>query len=374
MARIPLEIGEWGKIKRIDTPHGPAARAYFRDGRGVRIPVQRRGDTGAAAERNLTTALKQLAKAVTGDGAITAESTFDDLAEYYFAELEDEGTKDGTITTYRSNYDRHIKPEIGEVKLRQLTVARLQQVIRVQKDKPSTAKGIRVILKNMCAVAVRHDAMRLNLANNTKPVVVKQAAVKALKPEQVKAMLALFEITSAVRQRDLNVPLKLLAVTGCRTGELLAIRWQDIDLDKGIVRITGTMVPDSKTKKMKRQDEGKSIAATRGMTLPASVVQLLRERYATSDVEPVFPARNGEYQWPNNFRRKWRAVTDKTAFEGVTPRDFRKAVATYLDSKVGAAGAQLQLGHESADVTTRYYIEQAEVVADFADHLEELVS
>ncbi|MHA3683925.1 tyrosine-type recombinase/integrase [Leucobacter sp. HY1908] len=117
MARIPLEIGEWGKIKRFDTPHGPAARAYRRDGRGMGVHVQRRGDTGAAAERNLTAALKQLAKTATGDGTITAESTFDDLAEYYFTELEDEGTKDGTITTYRSNYDRHVKPELGEVKL-----------------------------------------------------------------------------------------------------------------------------------------------------------------------------------------------------------------------------------------------------------------
>lgn len=374
MARIPLEIGEWGRVRRLSTPHGPAARAYFRDSRGVRVPVQRRGDSPAAAERNLVKALKEMAKAASGDGVITADSTIADLAEYYFDEIESDGAKDGTVTTYKSNYTRHIKSEIGNVKLRQITVARLEQVIRAHRDRPATAKGIRVVLVNMFNVAVRHDAVRVNYAANTKPVLVASKKVKALAPEQVKELLKTVETAARDHDKDMIAPVKLLAATGCRTGELLALRWQDLDLDTGVLRVTGTMVLDSETGKLKRQDEGKSLAASRGLTLPPTVVELLRARYEMSEGEVLFPSRAGTYQWPHNFRRKWRDVLRGTEFEGTTPRDFRKAVATYLDRALGSAAAQIQLGHESDQITTTYYIERAEQVADFSALLDELVS
>lgn len=385
MARRPLEIGEWGNIKRITTPNGPAARAYFRDGRGMRVPVQRRGPTPAQAETILKDALKELAKIATGDGMITPESTIHDLWAYYLAELEDEGAKDGTITTYRSAYQRHIKDEIGGVKLRQMTVARLQQVIRAQKDKPSTAKTMRVVLVNMYDVAVRHDAVRINLAKNTKPIKIERQRVVALKPDQVKGILSLFEMATLVYGKDIYDEVLLLSVTGTRTGEFLAHEWDELDLwpaqrfegdpcDKGVVRVTGTLVVDSGTGKLKKQSEGKSLAATRGLTIPPTVTQRLRDRYRLSEGDLVFPSRAGTFQWPNNFRRRWRAVLEGTEFEGATPRDFRKAVATYLDRKVGKAGARDQLGHESDEVTTSYYIEREEEVTDFADHLEEMIS
>lgn len=374
MARIPLDIGEWGAIKRIVTPRGHAARANFRDGRGVRVSVQRSGASGAQAERNLIHSLRELSKIATGDGEITPETTVEELAEYYFGEIVDDGAKDGTITTYRSNYSRYILPAIGKVKLRQITVARLQQIIRAQKDKPATAKGIRVVLVNMFDVAVRHDALRVNLASNTKPVAIARKRVEALSPDRVKGMIHMFSLASQVHGRDMDAPLKVLAVTGCRTGELLAIRWQDLDEKTGVLRVTGTIVQDAATGALKRQEEGKTAAAERGITLPGPVVAMLIARHETSEGEAMFPDRNGGYQWPNNFRRKWRAITDGTKFEGVTPRDFRKAVATYLDRRIGSKAAQLQLGHESDQVTTKFYIERADQVADFSTYLQELVS
>lgn len=377
MARIPLEIGEWGNIRRIETPDGPAARANFRDGRGQRINVQRSGKSPAAAEANLKEALRSMAKAAVGDGVITHESTIDELAEFYFDEMADDSAKDGTLTTYRSNYRRHIKGQIGSVKIRQITVARLQQVIRAQKDKPPTAKGIRVVLINLFALAVRHDAIKINLAANTKPVKIERKKVEALTPHQVKSLLRLFELSSTVNGKDIYDEVLLLASTGTRTGEVLAVEWSEMNLDNddgtASVRITGTLVEDANTGKLKKQDEGKTVAATRGMMLPPTAAARFRARYELSDSDYVFPSRAGTYQWPNNFRRRWRAVIEGTEFEGISPKKLRKAVGTHIARSAGTEAAQAQLGHESDDTTKEFYIEQEEKVTNFAEILEGLI-
>ena len=376
MARIPLEIGEWGKITRFTSPAGPAARANFRDGRGIRVPVQRSGKTPAAAERKLKRVLEQMAKSALGDGIITPDSTIAELGDYYLDELADEGARDGTIKNYRSNYRNHVRDQIGNVRLRQITVSRLEQVIRAVSDRPSTAKGVRVVLCNMFDIAVRHDAVRINLAKNTKPVKQPRAKVTALPPAKVKQMLTLFEIASTGHGKDIYDVALLLSVTGTRTGEFLGVEWSEMDLntEKGIVRITGTLVEDAETGKLKKQEEGKSLAATRGMTLPPKVTERFRQRYLVSEGNVVFPSRAGNFQWPNNFRRRWRDVLEGTEFEGVSPKMFRKSVATLLARRVGSKAAQEQLGHESDDITKEFYIEQEETIANYADILEEMIS
>lgn len=375
MPRRPLEIGESGTIRRLMVNGKFAARASFRDGRGIVISVQRQGDSWAKAEKAVSDAIDLKRATTLGDGIITAESALGDLAKLHFDELKDDGRKDGTRTNYESTWNSVLRDELEKVKLNQITVGRLDQVIRAKKSEhPYAAKNARAVLINMFELAVRHDAVKINLARSTKPVKVQPAEFKALNPEQVKTMINLFHDVPKRRKRDMIAPMKVLAVTGCRTGELLAIRWQDVDLEKGVIRVTGTLVKDHETGQLKRQDVGKTKAATRGLTLPKSITALLVERRVESKGEAVFPSETGEYLWPNNFRRKWRRVVEDTDFEGVTPRDFRKAVATLLDRRIGSAAAQMQLGHESDDITTAYYIERAETIADFAEHLNEMIS
>lgn len=375
MARRPLEIGESGKVRRLMINGQFAARASFRDGRGTVVSVQRQGGSWAKAEKAVSDAIELKRATTLGDGVITAESTLGELAKLHFDELKDDGRKDGTRTNYESTWKSVLKDALENVKLNQITVGRLDQVIRAKRSEhPYAAKNARAVLINMFELAVRHDAVKVNLARNTKPVKVESAEFKALNPEQVKSMIDLFHDVPKRRKRDMIAPMKVLAVTGCRTGELLAIRWQDVDLEKGVIRVTGTLVKDHETGQLKRQDVGKTKAATRGLTIPTSVTALLIERRLESTGEPVFPSETGDYLWPNNFRRTWRRVIENTEFKGVTPRDFRKAVATLLDRRIGSTAAQLQLGHESDEITTAYYIERAEKVNDFAEHLNEMVS
>lgn len=139
-----------------------------------------------------------------------------------------------------------------------------------------------------------------------------------------------------------------------------------------MLRVSGTLSNDTVSGALFRQEHPKSDAGRRGLKLPRTVVDMLTARRVAAIDEMVFPSSTGTYRWPANTRRSWRQALDGSSYRGKTPRDFRKAVATHLDRQVGIQAAQKQLGHGSEDITTKFYVERQEEVADFAEVIETL--
>jgi integrase len=370
--RPPMLLETWGKIRRATIDGQPIAYTYYRDASGKRRQMQRNGRTEAAAERNLIVALKQKFEH-SGEGELlTSESTVESLAEKYLEELELKKTVAGTFNTYRTSIRSKIVPGIGALRLREATVPRLDQFIKGMLVTPSSARTARTVLLQMFALAVRHGAVARNPAADTMPVPAKRNEVKVISLDDIHQMRQLFAEYDANHTSELAEISALLMATGCRIGEALALRWQDIDLGEGILRVTGTLSNDSDTGGLFRQEHPKSDAGRRGLRIPRTVVNMLTERRVAAIDDMVFPSATGTYRWPANTRRSWRQALEGSIYRGKTPRDFRKAVATHLDRQVGVKAAQKQLGHGSEDITTRFYVERQEDVADFAEVIQRL--
>ena len=370
VARPPLELDEWGKITRSTVGGQSRASAYYRDSMGKRRKMQRDGSSEPDAERRLKKALKaKIAEGGSGD-LLSPDSTIAELAANWLEELKIKGTVAGTLTTYRSSVNGRIIPGIGEMRLRQATIPRLDGFLKGMMVTPAAARTARTALLQMFALATRQGAVPRNPVKETISISPKRREVKAIALTDIHAMRKLFATYDAGHTSELVEISMLLMATGCRQGEALAIRWEDIDLDKGILRITGTLITDDMTGKLVRQPHPKSEAGHRGLALPATVLSMLTARRVASHYPIVFPSSTGTYRWPANSRRQWRQAIDETIYKGKTPRDFRKAVATHLDKKVGIKAAQAQLGHGSEDITVRYYVERQREVADFAGVIE----
>ena len=252
---------------------------------------------------------------------------------------------------------------VGGVRIWEATVPRLQRLVdRVaEKSGPAQAKMLGVVLKGMFGLAVRHGAAPANTAAGLLMPSTEDEEVRAPTVAEVKllrAALARFDKVKPARGdsiRDLGDLGDMLLATGARIGEVLALRWNDIDLADRTVKITAT-VGRTRGEGLFRQEIPKTDASNRILTMPQFAIDMLVRRRVSSNCEWVFPSAAGTLRWPENVRTQWVAAVKGTPVEWMTTRSCRKAVATLIEATDGAEGASDQLGHAGTAVTKKHYL------------------
>lgn len=380
MARPPLPLGTWGKITRTEIAPGRwQALAKYRDYDGRTRKVKRVGTSGAAAERALVAALRDRAKPASTTVDITRDTTVDDLARLWLQKRESEGTLgSGTLGIYRDLIRNHIAPSLGGVRVGEATVGLLDKFIRSVPG-ATTSRHCRIVLSGMMQLAAQHDAIDRNPVRDTTIRSSERADPKAMTPEMLQRLRVRVASWSGSNRygpsRGLDFPdlFDVLAGTGVRVGEVLAIRWSDIQWPDGdapaTVSICGTI-----TREAVRQPWPKG-KRPRVLILPDFTVAALRRQRARgllTDQDLVFPSRAGTPRSTHNVRRQLRearqhvvemnGVPDGPAdeFEWVKPHTFRKTVATLLERSGGMEMAAGQLGYSSPEITRAHYVQKAD--------------
>ncbi|SDP60706.1 tyrosine-type recombinase/integrase [Lentzea jiangxiensis] len=247
MGRRPLDVGTYGKIRFYSTSTGWRATTKFRDYDGITRPVERSGKTKTAAERALKEALRDR-MAPGEEGMITAESRFRDAAEVWLTEFRTAvavGTRSPTsLETYEGRLNGIVLPAIGELRMRELTVARLGRLMTTVQARQSTAtaKTVRTVVSGVCAVAVRHGALRANPVRDVARLEGRKMPSRALAEDEMADLLAKLDADEAAVRHDLPDLARWYAGTGERTGEGLAVHWSHLDLDAGTVDWAGSVI------------------------------------------------------------------------------------------------------------------------------------
>lgn len=173
---------------------------------------------------------------------------------------------------------------------------------------------------------------------------------------------------------------ELLAATGARPGEVLAIRWEDVDLlaDPPTVTLTGTVVDHGKVtgQPLHRQYARKLDAPAHTVVLPAFGVAVLTELYSvTGPAGAVLKNRDGGLVSLSNIRTSLReALADHDELTWVTPKSFRKTTATVVRDGLGVEAAQQQLSHKQLGTTERHYVQRVTAGPDTRAVLDEWAS
>lgn len=208
---------------------------------------------------------------------------------------------------------------MGNLRIREASVGRLDKFLRsIAKDHPSAAKGAKVVLSQLFALAVRRGALTTNPIRDTARLRKPRHKVVALTDKHLHA------VRTAIRHWQQPIPGKpgprhtgdladmvdLMLATGARIGEILALRWQDLDLaaDRPTLTICGTLV-FVKGKGFFRQEWTKTDAGYRMLVLPRFAVGMLLARKLSAASNPhdaIFASRRGTWLSPNNMRRQWR--------------------------------------------------------------------
>jgi integrase len=280
-----------------------------------------------------------------------------------------QSNKERTKTGYEAAWRLRVEPRFGGSPVRRIKPAHIDEwVADLVEAGVSASKVIETlgVLKRILDLAVRDGAVAVN------PCSLRSARLPR-RPTTDRPVLSPSEVQTLARAMSHDsdqVLVKLLAYTGLRIGEALALRWTDVDLDRKVLTVRQSV-----------EDTGGTLIvgptktyATRTVTLPNSLVTDLEHRLDRS-AALVFPNRSGGYQRYRNWRRTW----DKAcAASGVTalPHDLRATCASLLiDSGASPKDVQQHLGHQDVNTTLRLYARvRPGRSADLATRLDALIS
>lgn len=184
--RPPTALGTWGAIRTKQVREGAyRARTRIRDKDGVTREVTATGTTKAAAERALREKLAD--RATPTRQAITADTTVAKLASLWLKFLRDEGRIEATtINEYERVLSKVVIPELGGLRLREITTSRLDLfLVRLRATSTSRQRKTKVVMGAMLGMAVRHDALALNPVQQTSRIHREKSETRSLTPEDL---------------------------------------------------------------------------------------------------------------------------------------------------------------------------------------------
>lgn len=253
----------------------------------------------------------------------------------------------GTWSRYEVNCRVHIIPALGNVKIEKLSPLQLSSLYRSKLDSglsPRTVQYLHVTLHKALKQAMRWQMVPRNPVESVDAPKIVRREIEPLAKGQVRTLL------DAARGERLYPLYALALTTGMREGELLALKWSDIDLDAGYLRVERTVYNG-------RIGPPKTNASRRTIKLPAKALAALRSHSRESS-QWCFPTTTGTtYTCQNFIQRHWKPLLKRAGLPVSTRfHDTRHTVATLLlEKNVNVKHVASLLGHANVAVTLDVY-------------------
>src|SRR5262245_31153843 len=331
------------------------------------------------AERELTRLLRT---ADTGEHVDPSRMTVGHWLELWLNTIRSE-VSSKTSESYAEIVRCYLKPAFGSTRLDKLTPSQIQRVYNswAQQDgRPLSAltrRYIHVILKSSLARAVEQQLLARNPAEvltKRLPKIVRQEFA-TLTIEQSAYLL------ESVRHMHIYWPVLLALTTGMRRGEILALRWKNVEFTRGTLRVMESLEQTKAGLRFKAPKTDR----TRAITLPAFVIdelrRLKREQAETllrlgvrQSGETLMCCReDGEPKQPGSVTGEFARLTSKIRdLPRVRFHDLRHSHATQLLADgVHPKIAQERLGHSTITTTMDLYSHVTDTMqADVAARLD----
>jgi integrase len=308
------------------------------------------------------------------------------VGDYLDTWLEESVEGSVWYTTWR-DYERmcrlHIKPTLGRVKLQELTKMHVQRLINEKTRQGYSPRAVRYIhttLSKALNQAVDWDLVQRNVASRVKLPRMKRTKRETLTVTNVAAFFAAAE-------RDRFAALYVLAVTsGLRPQELLGLKWEDLDLDRGVLFIRRVVSEDEIGFVLK--EETKTSGGRRLELSSVGIEALKRHRIRQHqerlkyrgvwvDLDLVFPSTKGTIMRRNNLhRRSYKPLLWAAGLPDIRLYDLRHTFATLMfenDEQLKLVSEML--GHSSIKQTADTYTHVAPTIhRDAARRLDDFLS
>jgi len=369
-----------GHVFRSERVRGPAWYAKYRlpDGRQVQKKLgpawtgRGRPPAGYFTKRTAEDWLRDTldsARRGTLPGLVRTGATFADAAAEWLRYVEhDRDCKPSTLSDYRSVLKTHLLPAFGETRLEDLGAQRIEAWrASLGTDGPRplsnrTRNKALTILGGVLERGRRVHGLATNPARDVEKLRERYDATRFAfySPEEVRALAR-----AAASEQDGAIFLTA-AFTGMRRGELIALRWRDVDFQRAAIRVSGSYANGTLTSP--KSGHGRVVPMVPHVA--AELAKLSKREHSTGDDDLVFPGDLSTYLDGSALRRRFAAAQQRAGLRTIRFHDLRHTFGT-LAVRGAESIVELQawMGHAEVRTTMRYthYQEQQDAAERLAE-------
>ena len=339
--------GRWMARYTVRTINGPKRKIVY-------------GRTRAEASAKLAKAMADR------DGGLIFDAgslRVGDYLDRWLSNSVKDTVRERTYERYEEILRLHVKPALGRLKLKALTPAHVQDFYRDRLDSgfsPATVQKIHVILHKALSQAVSWSLVPRNAGEAVRAPRPAPKEMRPLSPDEAHRLL------KTVRGDRLEALYVLAIHTGMRQGELLGLKWENVDLAANAIRVRHTLLRtkgrvilgEPKTKKSRRTVHltgAASRALEEHLERQLKVMERLGDLYRDQGL--VFTTEVGTPINPSNLRkRSFAPLLQKASLPRLRFHDLRHTCATLLLSKnIHLKYVQELLGHATVSITLDTY-------------------
>jgi integrase len=268
-----------------------------------------------------------------------------------------------TTERYEGFIRLHVVPVIGRVRLDKLSAQHVQTLYAQKLEEglsPTTVNTLHMMLHRALKDAVRWGLVARNVCDLVSPPRRAHYEFKSLSKEQAQKLL------TALHGHNMEALFVLALTTGMRRGEILALKWQDIDFEHNMLQVRRIFTRAKGQRYL--EAEPKTEKSRRSVALPAITTTLLKKH---QESQQEFRRQAGEY-WqahdlvfctalgtplnPNKVLERFKTVLKKAGLPDIRFHDLRHSAATMLLTMgVHPKVVQELLGHNQISMTMDIY-------------------
>ncbi len=347
--------------------HGEGSVYKRKDGRWVAsITLEHRkrkyfyGDTRREVQEKLKIALHEQQQGTLATGP---QQLFRAYIEQWLEEVYKPSVKLLSYQQYRSAVKNHLIPGLGHLPIQKITAAKIQAFYAEKLNNglaPRTITFIHAVLHSALENAVKWGLVSRNVAKLVSLPRTQRYEAKTLTAEEAKKLI------ETAQESRIEVLLVVAVTTGMRRGELLALHWDDVDFEQGVVYVHRTV--NRVTGHGFKETEPKTKSSRRRIVLPDIAVEALKEHRLHQDQIRVkagekwyeqgiiFCNRHGRFLNPERVVALFHRLLADAGLPDMRFHDLRHSAATILlVAGVHPKVVQERMGHSSIAMTMDIY-------------------
>jgi integrase len=359
--------GRWTSVINLGYQGGKLKRQYFY------------GKTREEVAGKLSEATEKRRQ---GLPVVFERQTVSQFLDRWLKDCVKSSVRPNTYYSYEQNVRLYLKPHLGPIQLSRLGPQHIQSFMNTQLNEgrsPRLVQYQRTVLRCALNQAMKWNLVPRNAATLVDPPRYNKPEAAPLNPDEVNKFL------KAIKQDPFETLFHVALTLGLREGEVLGLRWQDIDFQTGIVRIRGSL---QRIDKKLQLVEVKTERSKRSLPIPKSLLsslkahrrrQLEQKMLAGAEWKEhdlVFTTGKGMPLFARNVIRSYHRLLSISQVKRRRFHDLRHSCATFLLAKnIPARTVMDILGHSNISLTMNTYSHvMREMLRDAAEAMNAVIS